>query len=93
MILLVALTYKKMLPLNLKMIQYYIPNSVSSHQQSYFVQLGPCQPSPLELENKIFPKIFEKNGKFRSFHESYYYKTITNGYHILLLQIKFFVFL
>lgn len=55
-----------------------IPENASSNQLSDFVELGPCQPNPLELENKIFPKTFEKNGKFRSFHGSYYYKTVLN---------------
>jgi len=55
-----------------------IPENVSSNQLSYFVELGPCQPNPLELEDKVFPKTFEKNGKFRSFHASYYYKTVLN---------------
>lgn len=37
-----------------------IPENVSSNQLSYFVELGPCQPNPLELEDKVFPKTFEK---------------------------------
>jgi len=45
-----------------------LSENVSYNQLSYFVELGPCQPNPLELEDKVFPKTFEKNGKFRSFH-------------------------
>lgn len=56
----------------------FIIENVSFNQLSYFVKLGPCQPNILELENKIFPKTFEKNDKFCSFHENYYYKTILN---------------
>lgn len=55
-----------------------IPQSASTYQQSYFVELGPCQPNPLDLPNNSFPKNYEKNGKFRSFHESYYYKVLPN---------------
>lgn len=49
--------------------------------QSYFVELGPCQPSSHNLPSKEFPKTFDSNisnGKFRSFHESYYFKQVEN---------------
>lgn len=91
---------KENAPITFKNDPALIPDSVSSHQQSYFVQLGQCQPSPIELENKMFPKIVEKNGKFRSFHESYYFKTLKNQapcrrwwLSYSLRRTKFFVFL
>jgi len=55
-----------------------MPNSVSVTLQSYFVELGPCQPISHNLPNKEFPKIYDSNGKFRSFHESYYFKQVEN---------------
>lgn len=36
-----------------------IPENVFAYQLSYFVELGPCQPNPLELEHKVLPKVFE----------------------------------
>ncbi|KAL4135465.1 hypothetical protein QTP88_007071 [Uroleucon formosanum] len=55
-----------------------IPNSVSVTFQSYFVELGPCQPTSYNLPNKEFPKTYYSNDKFRSFHESYYFKQVEN---------------
>ncbi|XP_022169362.1 zinc finger MYM-type protein 1-like, partial [Myzus persicae] len=55
-----------------------IPNSVSVTLQSYFVELGPCQPTSHNLPNKEFPKTYDSNSKFRSFHESYYFKQVEN---------------
>ncbi|KAL4084928.1 hypothetical protein QTP88_027795 [Uroleucon formosanum] len=52
-----------------------IPNSVSVTLQSYFVELGPCQPTSHNLPNKEFPKTYYSNDKFRSFHESYYFNS------------------
>lgn len=51
---------------------------MSSELLTYFIQYGPCQPSPLELPSSIFPKSKDPNGVSRSFHESYYHKTIQN---------------
>ncbi|KAF0705496.1 zinc finger MYM-type protein 1-like, partial [Aphis craccivora] len=55
-----------------------IPNSVPVALQSYFIELGPCQPTSHNLPNKEFPKTYDSHGKFRSFHESYYFKQIEN---------------
>lgn len=40
---------------------------------------GPCQPSPWELPNKIFPKTKDLSGRLRCFHQSYYYKSAPNN--------------
>lgn len=55
-----------------------IPNFVPITLQSYFVELGPCQPTSHNLPNKEFPKTFDSNGKFRSLHESYYFQQVEN---------------
>lgn len=47
--------------------------------KGYYLELGTCQPTPIELFNNIFPKIGDKNGEIRSFHESYYTKTLPDG--------------
>jgi len=46
--------------------------------QSYFVELGLSQPTSHNLQSKKFPKTYDSNGKFRSFHESYYFKQVEN---------------
>lgn len=45
----------------------------------YIMKYGSCQPSPWELPSKSFPKTKDSSGKLRCFHQSYYYKSMTNN--------------
>lgn len=49
-----------------------IPDSISQELLHCYVNLGPCQPSPLELPLGIFPKKRDWSGNNRSFNESFY---------------------
>lgn len=49
-----------------------IPDSISHELLHYYVNLGPCQPSALELPLGMFPKKRDWNGMNRSFNESFY---------------------
>ncbi|KAL4154393.1 hypothetical protein QTP88_000268 [Uroleucon formosanum] len=55
------------------------PEIVSYQLLSHFVELGPCQPSPLDLKLNAFPKKKNSNGNLRSFHENYYFKRLEDG--------------
>lgn len=49
------------------------PVSMSNEVLLYFVNLGPCQPSPLDLKYREFPITTDSSGNKRSFHESHYF--------------------
>lgn len=49
-----------------------IPDSISYELLHYYVNLGPCQPSALELPLGMFPKKRNWNGMNRLFNESFY---------------------
>lgn len=44
--------------------------------KGYYLELGSCQPTSIELLNNTFPKTKDTNGTLRSFHESYYIKIL-----------------
>lgn len=56
--------------------------TISFELKNYFFSLGPCQPSALELNNKIFPQNKDSQGIMRSFHETYYHRKIQDGQFI-----------
>lgn len=56
-----------------------IPNNVSHTLLHYFVEMGPCQPSSFDLLNNVYPKSKDSAGLSRSFHQSYFYKSLSNG--------------
>lgn len=49
-----------------------IPDSISQELLYYYINLGPCQQSPLELPLGMFSKKKDWNGHYRSFNESFY---------------------
>ncbi|KAL4142041.1 hypothetical protein QTP88_004573 [Uroleucon formosanum] len=53
-----------------------LPTTISYELKNHFFSLGPCQPSALELKNKIFPQKKDSQGVLRSFHETYYHRMI-----------------
>ncbi|XP_060846063.1 zinc finger MYM-type protein 1-like [Rhopalosiphum padi] len=56
-----------------------IPDNISHTLLHYFMEMGPCQPSPFDLLNNIYPKSLDSSGFSRSFHQSYFHKSLSNG--------------
>lgn len=57
--------------------------------KNHFFSLGPCQPSALELKNKIFPQKKDSQGVMRSFHETYYHRKIEDGKFVKRLWLSY----
>ncbi|XP_022168462.1 zinc finger MYM-type protein 1-like [Myzus persicae] len=55
------------------------PKLIPNGLKGYFLNLGVCQPSPMELSNWQFPKTNDSHGSVRCFHEKYYFKTQSCG--------------
>lgn len=47
--------------------------------KGYYLELGICQQTLIELLNNIFPRIEYSNGTLWSFHESDYKKILQDG--------------
>ncbi|XP_015377176.1 PREDICTED: uncharacterized protein LOC107171451 [Diuraphis noxia] len=56
-----------------------IPDNVSHTLLHYFMEMGPCQPCPFDLLNNIYPKSLDSSGFSRSFHQSYFHKSLSDG--------------
>ncbi|KAL4141396.1 hypothetical protein QTP88_004043 [Uroleucon formosanum] len=66
-----------------------LPTTISYELKNHFFSLGPCQPSALELKNKIFPQKKDSQGVLRSFHETYYHRMIEDGKFVKRLWLSY----
>ncbi|KAL5239451.1 hypothetical protein ACI65C_006861 [Semiaphis heraclei] len=66
-----------------------MPKTISYELKKYFFSMGPCQPSALELMNKIFPQKKDSQDVMRSFHETYYHRKIEDGKFVKRLWLSY----
>lgn len=59
---------------------FLIPQNISSNLLNKLVELGPCQPLPIQLKENKFPTKVDSAGKHRWFHESYYFSQLSSNH-------------